>query len=1046
VGTSIVNTTEELFGNTPQVYSTEELFGDEKKKVFSTEELFPAKPSMADMAIQSRMSGLSGAGNIAAQMAKRIPAQLWEGGPGQVVSGIKMAIHPPPDTGENPGVMFGRGAVGGLKSIPMSVIDPIKRFIKDPHGELTKDPMGILGAFGILAGLGSATLAKFRAGQPVRGIEIQKLVEKIPDEIATPKVRAEVRAKIPPEMLVEQPTTNPLAEATREILKTKKEPDYKWVSKEEITPEMMAEQREIRQQARDAVIEENYRPPLGTKPEVPGAKALRARRSIEGLPEPIGGGVPPEMMGGKFDVGGIRIDKFKQPNDVILAAQQIAEKLPKKTVKSIAQTKLDAEELGMSDKQFIRASKKFKNMDAVMEAGKELTYGGAENFRSAWDQYRQNPTPENMNKAIDALNQGGLIMHSMRDMGTSAGRSINMMKYPYEPPSWEPFPDLQKMAAAKMLKRVSEGLDPKQVLEDFAKIDQNDPRAVAKFIRDRTDVRFRDKAFEVRICSALSGGKTLTRNALSTGLNINLKPLDTLAASFWEMRKYFRGEKPEIVPAEAWWQIKGPLMTKHIMGDAGEIAVRFAGIKEALANAIRSFKTETSMYDVSWAEQAQVPAIGGELGYRMRTPLNFLRGTDDFYKTIVFNSEAYGRAFRKARSEMLAGKIPKERLTERTVEIVSDLAAHPDILQACKDECLYRTWNNPMGNLGKLINNFRKQSEARWLVLFQRTTTNIIKGIYSHSPAYFPKVIYKALSKEWAPTTVSMELGKATVGTGILGVLFYAASKGLITGSGPTNPIERKRLLDQGWKPSSVKVGDKYISLRSFDPASEYVTAAADLLRVINLIPEKDASKIMQYLAYSFTNNVVDQTWLQSLQDLSEVMADPTRTIEYFAKKQISSTVVPSIVSGAAAAKDPYIRDVRTMLDAIQNKIPIWRESLPAKRDIYGKPISSGAGGFLAKFLLPVNISKANINVVDKELARLGINVSTPSKIIGGKKLSIGEYEKLATSAGGKVYARLMQIINSPNYNNIPDEAKKSWLRSAITQMRGAARQEWEKQ
>lgn len=137
----------------------------------------PAKKSKGEQAIQSRMAGLSGAGQMATKVIPRMAEQLWEGGPGQVVSGIKQAIHPGKKTGMTGGEMlheFVHGGREGVKDILKTVTEPVKGFAKDPYKQVTEDPMGTAVVASILGGgvasLGRRAISGFRTGRPLRGL------------------------------------------------------------------------------------------------------------------------------------------------------------------------------------------------------------------------------------------------------------------------------------------------------------------------------------------------------------------------------------------------------------------------------------------------------------------------------------------------------------------------------------------------------------------------------------------------------------------------------------------------------------------------------------------------------------------------------------------------------------------------------------------------------------------------------------------------------------------------------------------------------------
>jgi len=146
----------------------------------------------------------------------------------------------------------------------------------------------------------------------------------------------------------------------------------------------------------------------------------------------------------------------------------------------------------------------------------------------------------------------------------------------------------------------------------------------------------------------------------------------------------------------------------------------------------------------------------------------------------------------------------------------------------------------------------------------------------------------------------------------------------------------------------------------------------------------------------------------------------------------------------AHEALDPTVREARTLLDEIKSRIPGVREQVPARRDVYGRPIRR-EGGPIKQMISPVWESTQKQNVVDNELSRLGVGIGRPGRRlqigrVKGKRMSIKlspkEYERLLIRGGGTLYSVLSGLISSYEYQMSDDETKIRKIESTVRNVR----------
>ena len=76
------------------------------------------------------------------------------------------------------------------------------------------------------------------------------------------------------------------------------------------------------------------------------------------------------------------------------------------------------------------------------------------------------------------------------------------------------------------------------------------------------------------------------------------------------------------------------------------------------------------------------------------------------------------------------------------------------------------------------------------------------------------------------------------MGTTILGLAGILSSQGMITGGGPKDYELRKVLYRKGWRPYSIKIGDKWVSYGRLEPLSVVIGTLADFIEISQDIPE----------------------------------------------------------------------------------------------------------------------------------------------------------------------------------------------------------------
>lgn len=390
-------------------------------------------------------------------------------------------------------------------------------------------------------------------------------------------------------------------------------------------------------------------------------------------------------------------------------------------------------------------------------------------------------------------------------------------------------------------------------------------------------------------------------------------------------------------------------------------------------------------------------------GSVVRTPGALLQAEDEFFKTIGYRMELNAQAVRQAATEVNTGVIPESEFKKRIADIIEN--PPENVRMEAVDAALYQTFNNTPGNLAQGIMRIRSQYPMMRLILpFVRTPANILDFTFERTP------IAPLMSKWRADVNAGgarRDLAYAQMGLGSMGMLAVAdmVMSGQVTGRGPTEIGKRQAMEREGWKPYSFKGPDgKWHTYNRLDPVGSVVGMAADAAELSihadqEYLEDGDTENIVAASMAAMAGNLTNKTYLSSLSNFIEMMNEPTRKAGGFVE-QFAASAIPSGVGQVARTNDPIVREVYGMMDAINAKIPGNSKNLEPRLDLWGKPISRESGyGKAVDFFSPVYTGIPGDNPIDKEILRIGSNITKPGTIVSfdGATVDLKKYPKAYT-------------------------------------------------
>lgn len=281
-------------------------------------------------------------------------------------------------------------------------------------------------------------------------------------------------------------------------------------------------------------------------------------------------------------------------------------------------------------------------------------------------------------------------------------------------------------------------------------------------------------------------------------------------------------------------------------------------------------------------------------------------------------------------------------------------------------------------------------------------------------------------------------MGRMLVGTALSIGFGALAARGVVSGSGPSDPNSAAMWRLAGNQPYSMKIGSTWYSLSHLGPLGMILGISADMYDVSDKASEGDMLAAASSLQHAITQNILDESFMRGPSELIEAVDNPGRYGQSYLRNFVSSFIpFSSLSSQLARMGDPYTRQARSVLDGIKQKVPGMSESLMPRRDIWGEPMQNyGAlGGMTSIYMTP-----AGKDPVAQSLYNLGINIAAPERSIRGVHLSDDQYDYYSMLAGRMIKSRLDVIVGSPDWQTWTPEMQHDVIQHNTEAAHEAAR------
>jgi hypothetical protein len=305
----------------------------------------------------------------------------------------------------------------------------------------------------------------------------------------------------------------------------------------------------------------------------------------------------------------------------------------------------------------------------------------------------------------------------------------------------------------------------------------------------------------------------------------------------------------------------------------------------------------------------------------------------------------------------------------------------------------------------------------RFLLPFIRTPTNLLNFTLSRtlpvSGMHDLRLAYKEYGALLNHTDASIRAdaaGRLAFSFALTTTVYMAASGGKITGGGPKNKGERDTLIQAGWQPYSIKVGDKYYSYKREDPFSSMLGLVADLTEGYKYAEARHMDSLggaTNAVVLALARNITNKTYLTGITNVTNALSNPEQFGPTLVNQYVSSLVPFSSAldqSKSTVADDAVLRDARNMVDAIYSKIPFLAEQVNPQRNVLGEAMTKPAG-LGPDMFSPVTYTQVTDDVILAEFGLLGHGFTPPKPNKGAVDLT-----QFKTSSGQEAYDRWLEL------------------------------------
>jgi len=699
----------------------------------------------------------------------------------------------------------------------------------------------------------------------------------------------------------------------------------------------------------------------------------------------------------------INLEKQNIPDSLKRLEETIGEAQPKK-VQTWDTTKELAKEIVQDQEKSLEVMKKAKQGEALtaaeITAQRQINVNAINRLKEMAEELPQEKFNQQFSTYVND------IFNATSEASSEIGRALNAHKI-----------EVSINRMAKTFTKLEKGLDKRQ-LDEFKKLDFEDPEAVKSFVDNLENPKIRDYFYEYWYNSILSGPPTHVVNVVSNTLwSLFQVPHRALSSVIDRAITTLKpGKAREIYLNEVM-----PMLAGYKTG-----FVKGAGAAWELArhNKITKFETKWAK-EVGHAQGAFSRSPHKALrviGRIIDPPTRALRIMDVWSNSIAFDGQLRVLARRRSNKLNITDPI-KRKMSESFYMDEVRSGKHPEAFKEALEFGKYTTFMDDPGKFSSWILKGREIIPGgRLIIPFVNTIGKLLARGIEMTPG-----IDLTLAKGKVPAEV---IAKQIEGSVLALYVLYKCDKGEITGKWPDSLNERQAWHRQGKKAWSIKYGDTWYQYRRIEPfATPIAITATTYDKLKNAKDDETATDAFMDAAKACWQFVIDSSYLQMVGRIfnkyGEYKGMVQRQVASFTPYSSFWRSINRAYEAATEGK-AKLRESEEWLGAFATVIPGLSKEIPARLNVWGEEIEIPGGPF--RQWLPYKWSEETTDSVEKELERLDIYPGLPGRhvTIDKKPIELDKdiYRDYCLSFGNEAKTAIEKIIQDKRYKAKTDEVK----------------------
>lgn len=691
--------------------------------------------------------------------------------------------------------------------------------------------------------------------------------------------------------------------------------------------------------------------------------------------------------------GNIRLDLLNTTEDVNVAIREMAEEngnflTNRRGIITNGQSLDLADALGMNPTLLdMRKIGQAFNAEEIVASTKMLIQAAADVSEAARKGDKE--------AYLEARERQKMIQGHVSGTTAEAGRALQIFKALNKIEGYD-----QAKTMSEFLKQIDNGKDLFQLekeMEFAAKL--NTPQQLAKFIEDSKKAKFKDAILQYYINALLSGPITHARYAVGNAVNAIWHPLVEIpiAAGFGAAREAITGEK---IPDRVY------------LGEArAQLYGMMKGSSDGLTAAIEAWKTGMSpaLPGERVAEQftQHQNAIPGKVGEIINVPSKSVSAIHSFFKSLRYEQEIAGMAYRNAMKEGLEGDAVAAKISDLTTSPtpeMMDMATRTALKELYMAPTEYHSF---MGAISRATN---ENLLAKIMVPFAKVGGEITKNAWlERTPLGFAdKTIRANLMGLNGDVARDMQAAKITAGVALMSTSLLLAAQGMLTGDGPEDPKQRATWL-LTHSPNSITIGGMTMRYQGLGPLGMLMRFTANMHETAAGWDGKDGDKLAVSFLEGITKSVLDENFMRGVKDTLDAIYHPQEYGQRYLQGLVTNWIPFSVGLGQTAREiDPYSREAHTIMQNARAKIPFLSEYLMPRRDMFGNPIKNGS-----------TYDQYKSDPVVQRMEALGTGIGRLERKINNVPLTDQQYDDYARVAG-KITKMMLDTLIRPGFEYQP--------------------------